>query len=318
MKSNDLFEFMLSATREMNEEYQRIQKRATEDPGTAGDQGEENWATLLRDWLPPSFQIVTKGRILSHEGKASPQIDILILKPEYPKKLLDKKLYLAGGIIAAFECKVTLKANHIKEAIQNSSEIRQLFPKRNGTPYKELNSPIIYGLLAHSHSWVSSGSKPLENIERNLWDVDLKHVTHPREMLDIICVSDLGYWNASKTVHLGPSNIPWSAEMQAIYGPNGSTITSYIQHSYETDNQVNQFTPIGAMISSLFEKMGWENSGLRGLSDYYRLVNIGGSGSGGMRMWNTSFVFSEEIRGPILSGQLKNGDPWNEWSIMFT
>jgi hypothetical protein len=35
----------------MAEEYDRIQKRATEDPGTAGDQGEENWATLLRNWL---------------------------------------------------------------------------------------------------------------------------------------------------------------------------------------------------------------------------------------------------------------------------
>ncbi len=48
-KSHDLFDFMFQISRDMASEYERIQKRATEDPGTTGDQGEENWATLLRD-----------------------------------------------------------------------------------------------------------------------------------------------------------------------------------------------------------------------------------------------------------------------------
>ena len=148
MQSNDLIDFMNSATRQMAEEYDRIQKRATEDPGTAGDQGEENWATLLRNWLPPTFQIVTKGRILTYEGVASPQVDVLVLQPEYPKHLLDKKLFLAGGVLAAFECKVTLKAKHIEDFIKNSIEIKSHIPTGQGTPYKELQTPIIYGLLA--------------------------------------------------------------------------------------------------------------------------------------------------------------------------
>src|SRR5262245_8713574 len=38
---------------EIAAEYKRIYRRSTEDPGTAGDQGEENWADLLRQWLPP-------------------------------------------------------------------------------------------------------------------------------------------------------------------------------------------------------------------------------------------------------------------------
>lgn len=80
-ETNDLYDFVLSATREMSEEYHRIQKRATE---------EENCATLFRDWLPPTFQM-TKGRFLDYDGTASTQVDILVLKPEYPRKLLDKK-----------------------------------------------------------------------------------------------------------------------------------------------------------------------------------------------------------------------------------
>ena len=107
--THDLVNFMQALTREMDAEYQRIQKRASEDPGTAGDQGEENWAEVLRLWLPPTYQVVTKGRIISQQDTPpSPQVDVLVLKPTYPKGLLNKKLYLAAGVEAAFECKITL------------------------------------------------------------------------------------------------------------------------------------------------------------------------------------------------------------------
>ena len=118
-KNHDLHDFMRQISAEMSAEYNRIQMRATEDPGTAGDQGEENWAELLRDRLPRSFEVVTKGRIISQQGETSPQIDVLVLKGEYPTKLLNKKLYLAAGVAAAFECKTTLKASHIAEAVEN-------------------------------------------------------------------------------------------------------------------------------------------------------------------------------------------------------
>jgi hypothetical protein len=315
---------MLSATREMNEEYQRIQKRATEDPGTAGDQGEENWAALFKDWLPPTFQIVTKGRILGHDGQASPQIDVLILKPEYPKKLLDKKLYLAGGVVAAFECKITLKASHIRDAVENSAIIRRLVPKRYGTPFKELNSPITYGILAHSHSWDSPGSTPLINIEKTLLDSDGVYTKHPREMLDIVCVSDLANWSARKRVNNEPSltsvieeQIISLTEEQRMAFNKGTTDTVYLQNSNESHNQTEYFTPIGAMISFLLDKIGWEFSGVRSLAEYFRLVNLGGSGNGKMINWSTKQVFSDEVLQGILTGRLINRYKWEEWSMIF-
>src|SRR4051794_38517479 len=105
---HEVHEFMLQATRKMQADYELIRRRTKEDPGTAGDQGEENWAELFREWLPPTYQVVTKGRILSHNGSAGPQIDVLILSPSYPKRLLGEKLYLAAGVTAAFECKTTV------------------------------------------------------------------------------------------------------------------------------------------------------------------------------------------------------------------
>lgn len=103
---------------------------------------------------------------------ASPQVDVLVLQPEYPTQLLDKKMYLVGGILAAFECKTTLKAEHLKKAAEAAAAVKRMLPARKGTPYKELTSPILFGLLAHSHVWKGKGSTPLENIENALWDGD--------------------------------------------------------------------------------------------------------------------------------------------------
>jgi hypothetical protein len=143
--------FFEQLTLEMAAEYRRIFSRSREDPGTAGDEGESNWARLLSEWLPADVHIATKGRILAHDGKASPQVDIVVLQDDYPRKLRDKKLYLAGGVLAAFECKNTLRRSHLEKAFVNASLIRRLARSRTGTYYDEGFSPILFGLLAHSH-----------------------------------------------------------------------------------------------------------------------------------------------------------------------
>ena len=192
-KTHDLKDFIRQLSDEMAAEYNRIQKRVTEDPGTAGDQGEENWADLLRGWLPRTYEVVTKGRIISQDGRTSRQVDVLVLKSIYPEKLLNKKLYLAAGVAAAFECKTTLKAEHIEKTVKTCAEIKNLYPAREGTPYKELHAPIVYGLLAHSHSWKGPKSTPEDNIRRKLLESDILHTSHPRECLDLLCIADLGY-----------------------------------------------------------------------------------------------------------------------------
>lgn len=300
-KKHDLYDFMQQISAEMSAEYNRIQMRATEDPGTAGDQGEENWAELLRDWLPRTYEVVTKGRIIGQDGMTSLQIDVLVLNGAYPKKLLNKKLYLAAGVAAAFECKTTLKASHIAEAMENCAKIKQLYPIRTGTPYKELHTPLVYGLLAHSHSWKGENSTPEQNIENKLYEVDVVHVGHPRLQLDLLCVADLAAWTSSKLT---------------FFGPNGSATTAYIGHTREHEQQVAQFTPIGVLISYLSQKLAWENQALRDLADYYRVANIAGSGKGNMRMWPGS-IYSEEIRPRVEGGMLSNGKSWDEWSLGF-
>jgi hypothetical protein len=175
-----LSEFMQQLSNEMSAEYNHVQKWVTLDPGTAGDQIEENWAEILRGWLPSTYKVVTKGKIIGQDGEPpSPKVDVLVLKSIYPDRLVNKKLYLAAGVAAAFECKTTLRREHIEKAVKNCVNIKSLYPVRKGTPYKELHAPIVYGLLAHSHSWTGKRATPEKNIERKLLKSDEKYVLHP-------------------------------------------------------------------------------------------------------------------------------------------
>ena len=300
MKSNELLGFINKTTQEMASEYTRIQKRAIEDPGTAGDQGEENWASLFRDWLPEQYHIVTKGRILSRDGIASPQIDVIILHPYYPKKLLDKKLYIAGGVCAAFECKITLRAEHINKFFNNSAIIRRHLPVRTGTPFKELYSPIIYGLLAHSHCWKKKKSNPVKNIKDSISKYDTKVIKHPREMPDILCVADLATWTSSKMLLIPNKE------------SNRTPMTAYMD-DLRTQVGDNKTTPIGTLITHILRNLAWEDPSLRELADYFFHSGISGVGQGEIRNWEAS-IFSKETLNRILSRGLTN-KMWDEWCI---
>lgn len=156
---HELQAYTEQASMEIELEYQRIFKRSREDPGTAGDEGEENWAKVLRLWLPAHYHVVTKGRILAANGEASKQFDVLVLHPTYPVGLLDKKSYMAPGVVAAFECKLTLRRKHIDQAFQRSAELKRMYGRTGDGP-----EPPIVGLLVHAHGWKSSRMAKLERL----------------------------------------------------------------------------------------------------------------------------------------------------------
>jgi hypothetical protein len=197
-QTHELIDFLDEELTSLEREYKRIQKRVKDDPGTAGDRGEENWASILRAWLPSEYHIVTKGQILGHGGTTSPQVDIVILHPSYPPTLRNKKLYLAEGVSAAFECKVTLRKEHIEKATRTCQMIKRLAKRRPGTPELEMQCPLQYGLLAHSHEWKSPPQKVMSRIDTELHHWNMEVVEYPWEMLDLFCIADLACWSAHK------------------------------------------------------------------------------------------------------------------------
>lgn len=292
---HELIDFMEAVTTGIQNEYKRIQRRVNEDPGTAGDEGEENWAELLRNWLPSDYEVVTKGRIISSKGKASPQIDILVLKPCYPNYLKSKKLYLAGGVAAAFECKLTLKRHHVKEAFSTASEIRNLSDNKVGSPLEEMNSPIVYGILAHSHTWKAENATPIENINQAIEQYDNEYITKPTECLDFVCVSDLATWSAMKF----PAFLTLDVKVSRLKPiTSARPTTSYgVTHSgmFQQGSSANlSTTPIGAFLGLLLNRMAIYDAPLRDFAQHFRASGIwNGTSTVCSRVWDLS-IFSKE------------------------
>jgi len=285
--SHHLASFVIEAQTRLQLEYERIQSRRTkdrrgrsrlEDPGTAGDQGEENWAQLIRDWLPSYFTVVTKGKIIFPDGSASAQVDVVVLSPSYPKLLIDRrdKYYLSSGVAAAFECKVTGKLSHIDEAFEAASLIASKFRKTGEpSPHSELNS-IPYGLLCHS---LDGGDRTTisEKLQSRLGSSQ-----GPRSLIDFLCVADKGYWGIHKSVHLTD--------------PHGIGAIG-VSTAYFSDFRVkspNSHSPVGRFLVGLYNRLSRDFPEMRGIAS--DVSNLGIDPGSRPRVWG----------GPALTWPLEN------------
>ena len=136
-------------------------------------------------------------------------------------------------------------------------------------------------------------------------------------MLDIVCVADLASWVTTKVTFIGPKQFKEWSEAAAIFGEEGSARTHYTCASRESPNQEPVFTPIGVMISSLWNKLARERPELRQLAGYFRLSGVAGTGATEkVRLWNAS-IYSERVRERVLAGALSSTLWWDEWAFAF-
>lgn len=312
MRNADLYDFMKQLQAELASEYSRIQTRVKEDPGIAGGQGEENWAQLMRAWLPSTYQVVTKGRIVDHDGISSPEIDLIVLHPAYPRHLLNKKHYLAGGVVAAFECKLTLQSRHLRDAFETSSIVKNLVPRRLGTPYEELQQPIVYGLLAHAHNWkgkpVDAAFKILEAID----DHQFYGPQHPSEMMDVICVANIATYTLSKNVYLGPKVSKENGlELLKDAKAKDGVATGYVC-SWEENDKPYLGTALGNLVCDLITRLAREDASLRPIADYYTR-SMGTGGISRPVLWYSDILSKPVLRRLRLSGT--DDMEWSEWTM---
>lgn len=317
---SDLRAFVEQAAVQMRDEYRRIRSRSREDPGTAGDEAEENWAELLKRWLPAHYHVRTKGRVLHSSGEASTQVDVVVLYPEYPPGLLDRKIYLAHGVAAVFECKLTLRRQDIESTIRRAAAFQEQFGLRLGTPRSELFSPISYGLLAHSHEWQGQGAQPEENIHGALLAADRDHVDHPRKMLDVVCVADLGTWSALKTPLTQERVTPGSPSSQVF--PHGFATTGFIERSERIEerhsgtNDGGTFDTaalaIGEALTALLTRIAYEDHSVRKIAWALRSGRFSRTGYAECRLWPVEVFSSPTLARLILPADATS--VWDEWS----
>jgi hypothetical protein len=301
----------MSAVKEsLNSAYLRIRARSKDDPGTAGDQAEEDWAEILRDWLPATYRIVTKGRILFDDGSSSPQVDLLVLTPSYPRGLGNEKYVFAGGVVAAFECKLTLRLADIKRAFDAACAIKRNAPSRSGTPFDELNRPPIFGLLAHSQSLGGKDQslRLYEAVER----FSAECADHPRELLDVVCVADTATIVLGKHVLVGKDLS--REELQELEEVEAESAVAAL---YVVQDEVKRHVDLdfsGAILAGLVyeltRRIAFEDSTIRPWADH--LSGLGFYGGIGRPLYCSEEVLSEEVRNH-LRAEGSSQEPWSKW-----
>jgi len=185
--------------------YEYLQSVVKLDPGNAGSEGELEFATFLKNYLPNDIEVHVGGKVILENGMLSPQIDLILTK--------DLPLAFAGKyfpheyVVAAFEVKMTLEKRYIKGIADTAALLRPL--PREGSPCKVLYGRIIYGVLALSSNLKGAKkavrSKTLDDNEKELHAfekaLDEWPPAHPSQAIDLVLVADAFFIGASKTIN---------------------------------------------------------------------------------------------------------------------
>jgi len=195
---------------------QKIKLDSKADPALAGTQAENDWIKLLEEWLP-TFKFKKNCRISLKNGQDSKEVDIAILKPETPNTVVSGAFIPQEYVVAVFEVKLTLNRSHFQKIITQCSHIKSSLGDETGNLYCELNSQIIYGILAHSCDLKSNEKVKIIREEFDKYSTNLES---PKLLPDIVLIADSLSCEVTKTV--SPNNIDVSLKYSSNAGVFGN------------------------------------------------------------------------------------------------
>ena len=71
--------------------------------------------------------------------------------------------------------------------------------------------------------------------------------------------------------------------------------------------------PFGTMFAALLRLLAWEDPQLRSIADYFT-ITLQAAGEGFPRIWPWD-VYTARVRSRAESGNLTQGDRWDEWNL---
>lgn len=138
--------------RQLREERNKFKATSHSNPDSAGERTEDIFAELVRKLIPDEFRVVTRARIEFDDPRDSPQLDLVILKPGGEKRLNDLKSYPISSVLAAFECKLTLRKRDLEKAAATANAIKGNYAdgmaSRQGSTHELGSCRPYFGVLA--------------------------------------------------------------------------------------------------------------------------------------------------------------------------
>lgn len=287
-------------SREIVEEYDRIQGELRGKPQNiqlSGYLAENVWARLLAEWLPPQYGFGFRRHLLYEQAvdgeKRSPEVDLVLFHPCYPKRLREEHEVLISGVIAAFSVKLTLNPAGLREGVKLAASLRRGIQPRIGEPIGDLVSPLIVGVLAQSHS--QFGPEPEHKVDQLLWDTAATLDgagavpdgfggfstsgldSHPRNELDFVCVADLNCWRRTVMILNKDIGVPWALdeEMYVAHWAHGKLL--------DGSSTGRVADPIAILVSDLWQKLAHRDRSLKAVADGFRMTDTAGQSGGSLQ-----------------------------------
>ena len=71
-------------------DYETLHAEAVANPQKSGHGGESTWLRLLRDWLPPGYDVAARKYIIPETDQQPFETDIVVFNPGYPERLRER------------------------------------------------------------------------------------------------------------------------------------------------------------------------------------------------------------------------------------
>jgi hypothetical protein len=191
----DLGKLFLSLQRQMETRFETARGSVPHDP-TKGAAAEQNWLTMLNDYLPERYQ-ADSAFVVDHRGELSEQIDVVIYDRHYSPLLFHQDNVLsvpAESVYAVFDSKYQVTSESVFQAAKKAESVRRL--KRTSVPVKFVAGTykpkalfeITAGILALESWWADGMGEALGKALNKLT---------PARMLDLGCAVRSGAFEAS-------------------------------------------------------------------------------------------------------------------------
>lgn len=271
---------------QLESDFQRFDMAARKDPQQAGHSAEDVWIRCLKEWLPAGYDVLKRKYIAHEDGSESFETDVIVTRPSCPPAFKTQTQIPAGAVAAAFCVRRTLDRRAIKDAVDRCARLKRAQKLRGTTARHELLGLFPIGLLSQSHgsSW---GPKPHEAVSSYLERASTQ-CSHPREVLDLVCVPSLGTWSASRIPYIPPRQAGFNPTVNEEQRRLGYAVTAMLAPMSPSPS------PFATFIAHLYQSLSYDDPLIRPLADGFRLTDTLGGGFGVQRIWDLADVFSPE------------------------
>jgi hypothetical protein len=232
---------------------------------------------LLNGWLPPQYEVGTRKYLLLERAvnrhSYSRETDLVIFHPSYPRELRERSEVLLSGVIAAFSVKSELRKRDLQDAITEARAVREGFEGRLGSEIGELISPLIYGVLAHTHKL--PGEEPRASVTDALL-AETQKDKPPRGQLDIVCIADLDCWYRTVNISQNPLRPAGGSEPS-----EGDSYYDFWHSAHQTpatgggDAALPNPNPIATLVIQLWAKLATRDAQLKQIASGLSAMRTG-------------------------------------------